>query len=154
MAALGNDVVTISGTPLASFASKDVGTGKSVLISGISLGGADAGNYLIGSAALTSTADITPATLQVNGLVASNKVYDATLAATLSGSASVTPLGNDIVAVSSTPVGSFADKNVGTGKSVSIGALSLTGADAGNYTPVAPVALSADITPATLTVLA
>jgi DMSO reductase anchor subunit len=152
VAALGEDVVTVSGTPLANFASKDVGTAKSVLITGISLSGADAGNYQIGSAALTSTADITPAPLQVNGLVASNKVYDATVAATLSGSASVTPLGNDIVAVSSTPVGVFADKNVGTGKSVSIGALSLTGPDAGNYTPVAPVALSADITPATLTV--
>ena len=152
VAALGNDVVTVSGTPLASFASKDVGTAKTVLVSGLSLGGPDAANYLVGSAALVSTADITPATLQVNGLVASNKVYDATVAATLSGSASVTPLGNDIVAVSAAPVGSFVDKNVGTGKSVSIGALSLTGPDAGNYTPVAPVALSADITPATLTV--
>ena len=74
-------------------------------------------------------------------------MYDATVAATLSGSASVTPLGNDIVSVSTTPVGTFADKNVGTGKSVSIGALSLTGTDAGNYTPVAPAALTADITP-------
>jgi hypothetical protein len=100
------------------------------------------------------SANITPAPLQVNGLVASNKVYDATVAATLSGSASVTPLGNDIVSVSTTPVGTFADKNVGAGKSVSIGALSLSGTDAGNYTPVAPAALTADITPFQLSLAA
>ena len=51
------------------------------------------------------------------------------------------------MAVSPTPVGAFADKNVGTGKSVSIGAVSLTGTDAANYIPVAPAALTANITP-------
>ena len=47
--------------------------------------------------------------------------------------------------------GTFANKNVGTGKTVTVSGLSLDGPDAGNYVLTAP-ALMADITPATLTV--
>ncbi|MGE5114922.1 MAG: YDG domain-containing protein [Betaproteobacteria bacterium] len=147
---LGSDSVAVAGRPSASFADKNVGTAKSVTVSGFTLSGTDAGNYSVLQPSGLS-ADITPASLAVSGLVANNKVYDATVAATLSGTASVTPLGNDSVSVSGTPVGTFSDKNVGTAKSVSISALSLTGADAGNYLPVAS-GLSADITPASLAV--
>ena len=45
--------------------------------------------------------------------------------------------------------GSFADKNVGVGKSVAVTGLALSGTDAGNYTLVVPT-LSASITPANL----
>jgi filamentous hemagglutinin family protein len=148
---LGSDSVAVAGSASASFADKNVGAAKSVAVSGFILSGTDAGNYSLLQPSSLS-ADITPASLTVSGLVASSKVYDTTTLATLSGTASVTPLGSDSVSVSGTPVGTFSDKNVGTAKSVAIGALSLTGADAGNYSLFQPSGLSADITPASLAI--
>ena len=63
VAALLSDVVTLGGTPLANFSTKNVGTGINVAVSGYTLGGADAGNYRIIPTLLLS-ADITPATLR------------------------------------------------------------------------------------------
>jgi filamentous hemagglutinin family protein len=147
---LGSDNVFLAGTAAGNFADKNVGTAKPVSVSGLIPAGPDGHNYVLAAPA-GLTADITPATLLVTGLTANNKVYDATVAATLSGTGSATPLGNDLVAVSSSPVGTFSDKNVGTAKTVSISASSLTGPDAGNYTPTAS-GLRADITPAALVV--
>jgi len=149
---LGDDTVGLVGSAAGSFADKNVGTAKPVAVSGLTLTGIDSQNYVLASPA-GLTADITPAPLVVRGLVANNKVYDGTAAATLSGTGSVAPLGNDVVAVSPTVAGTFPDKNVGTAKPVSISTLSLTGADAGNYIPIA-TSMSADITPATLTYVA
>jgi hypothetical protein len=55
------DSVTFMDTG-AAFANKNVADGKSVTISGITAGGADARNYVFNTSAMT-TADITPATL-------------------------------------------------------------------------------------------
>ena len=144
-----DDVGLVVGTLVGNFVDKNVGTAKPVSVSGLNLTGIDGRNYVLAAPA-SLTANITPAPLAVSGLVANNKVYDATVAATLSGTASVTPLGSDTVAVSTTAVGTFSDKNVGTAKSVSISALSLIGADAGNYIQIATGSLSANITPASL----
>lgn len=150
--ALTGDVLTLNGTAVGQFADKNVGTGKAVRVSGLSLGGADAGNYTL--SAPTLTADITPAILILSGLRALDKVYDATTAATLAGTASLSSaLGSDQVSLSGSGVGSFADKNVGTGKAVSVGGYALSGADAGNYTLAQP-ALRAAITPAQLSYVA
>ena len=132
------------------FSDKNVGTAKPVNIGNIVLIGADAGNYVAPSTT-GLRADITPAPLQVSGLSANGKTYDATRLATLGGTASVTPLLGDVVSVNGAIAGQFADKNVGTAKPVTLSGLSLTGADAGNYTPIAP-GLSASITPASLVV--
>ena len=150
--ALGSDVVSLSGTAAGNFANKNVANGKSVTVTGLSLAGADAGNYtLVEQAGLT--ANITPASLTVSGLTASNKVYDTLTTDTLVGTATITTaLGGDVVSVSGTATGSFADKNVGTAKAVTLTGLSLTGADAGNYTLALQSGLTANITPASLTV--
>jgi hypothetical protein len=58
---LANDLVAVSDTA-AIFNDKNVGNAKPVSITGISLAGADAGNYLVNASTLTS-ANITPATL-------------------------------------------------------------------------------------------
>ena len=151
IAALGSDSVSLSGTGSGSFANKNVGTGKAVTVTGYTLSGADAGNYnLIEPSNLT--ASITPASITVSGVTASNKVYDTTLTDTLGGSASITALGSDNVSLSGSGSGSFANKNVGTGKAVTVTGYTLTGTDAGNYTLVEPTGLTATITPATLTV--
>src|SRR4030095_2089318 len=124
----------------ASFANKNVGTAKSVSVSGISLAGTDSGNYTANTTA-TTTANITAQALTVTGITANNKVYDATTAATLN-TGSATPAGvvsGDTVTVNAgSAAGAFADKNVGTSKTVTVSGLTLSGADAGNYSLTQP----------------
>ena len=149
VAALGSDDVTVNGGA-GSFVDKNVGTSKAVTATGFALAGADAGNYVLVQPTGLA-ANITPATLAVSGVTAVNKVYDATTAATLNGTASVAALGSDDVTVSG-GAGSFVDKNVGTGKAVTATGFALAGADAGNYVLVQPIGLAANITPAALVV--
>ena len=142
---LGNDQLSLVGGT-ASFSDKNVGSGKVVSVSGYTLSGADAGNYVL-VMPTSLTADITPATIDL-ALTAQSKVYDTTVLATLA-SAAVTPLGSDDLTLN-TGTASFSDKNVGTGKAVSVSGYVLSGADAGNYVLALPASLTADITPATL----
>jgi filamentous hemagglutinin family protein len=151
--ALGNDVVNVSGTGNALFAEKNAGTSKPVSVTGFTITGTDASNYnVVQPTGLT--ADITKADLNISGITATNKVYDATTQASLTGTAAVSALGSDLVSVSGTGTGQFADKNAGTAKSVSVTGFSLTGADANNYNAVQPTGLTADISKAPLTVTA
>jgi filamentous hemagglutinin family protein len=148
----GNDVLTVA-TATGAFSDKNAGNGKTVNITGITLGGADAGNYTLGNTTATATADIAPKTVTVSGITANNKVYDATTAATLViANASATGLiPNDAVSFNGANVtGTFADKNVGTGKSVVLSGTALSGASAGNYTLIPPSAITADISPASI----
>src|SRR5207247_3879168 len=64
---------------LASFADKNVGTAKTVSVSGISISGTDAANYAFNTSASTS-ADITARTLHVSA-TGVNSVYDGNTAA-------------------------------------------------------------------------
>jgi len=142
----GSDAVSLVQT--GSFADKNVGSAKTVTISS-ALTGADAGNYVLASASSLGSANITPATLGVSGTVAASKVYDGSTTASLSGGALTgTVYGSD--AVSLVQTGSFADKNVGSAKTVTI-SNTLAGADAGNYVLASASSLgSASITPKAL----
>ena len=145
---LGTDVVSYSGGT-ATFSDKNVASGKTVSGSGLSLAGADAGNYTVNASA-TTTADITA--LGITGsITAGNKVYDATDLATITGRSLVGAIAGDVVSYSG-GAASFSDKNAGTGKTVSGTGLTLTGADAGNYTVNTSATTTADITKAALTV--
>ena len=144
------DTVSLSGTPVGTFADKNVGAGKTVAVSGLNLSGAEAGNYSL--QAYSTTADITPKTVTVSGFNAANKTYDGSTTATVSGTAVVNDIVNgDTVSLSGTPVGTFADKNVGAGKTVAVSGLSLNDAEAGNYSLQA-YSTTADITPKAVTV--
>ena len=66
----------------ASFATKTVGTGKPVTLTGVTLSGGDAGNYTV-SQPSGLTADITAKNLTINGAVANNKQYDGNTTATV-----------------------------------------------------------------------
>ncbi|MBV5329459.1 MAG: filamentous hemagglutinin N-terminal domain-containing protein [Chlorobium sp.] len=145
VSALNGDTVTLVGTGSGVFANKNVGTNKVVTVSGYSLGGVDAGNYTIAQPT-GLTANITPADLAVTGLNAANKVYDGTALATLNGTATVSALDGDTVALVGTGSGVFANKNVGTNKVVTVSGYSLGGANAGNYAIVQPAGLTANIT--------
>ena len=151
IAGFGGDDVSVTGSGSGSFADKNVGANKTVSVLGYTLGGLDAGNYRLVPS--TMMADITKLDLTVSGIAAANKTYDGTTAATMGGSASVVALGSDVVSVAGSGIGStFADKNAGTGKAVTVAGYSLTGADAGNYNLVAPTGLTADIAKASVNV--
>lgn len=143
-----NDVLTINRS--AAFEDRHVGNGKTVTITNVSLGGADAGNYSLTDSAGMTTADITPATLTISGLSAADKVYNGTRNATVRGGLTGVINGDTVTLTSS---GSFDSKNVGAAKPVTA-SLSLGDTnDARNYVlSNATASLSATITPAILTV--
>ncbi len=131
----GSDTVT--GTS-ESFASKNVlGTGGSTLAvnGGYTVNdGNGGGNYTLTTQ--TASGTITPATL-VAGLTGSvSKTYDATVSATLTaGNYALSGiLGSDSVSLNDPTAGTYADKNAGAGKTVSVTGLAISGTDAGNYT--------------------
>ena len=151
---IAGDVLSLAYTG-AAFDTKAVGSGKAVNVTGISVTGTDAGNYTFNTDAAT-TADITAKGLTVDGLTAANKVYDGTTTATLNtaGAALVGVVAGDTVDLdTAAAAGTFADKNVGVAKAVTISTLNLTGADAGNYI-LTPPSLTANITAKALTVTA
>jgi len=147
---IGTDDVTLVGTATGRFADKNAGTAKAVTVTGQTISGADAGNYILVEPT-TLKASITQKSLAVTGLSASGKVYNANTKAKLTGTAAVNPITGDDVTLGGTAVGRFADKNVGTGKAVTVTGQTLSGADAGNYKLVEPTTLKANITPAKLT---
>ena len=148
--------MTVSAT--GTFSDKNVGTGKAVTLSE-TYAGTDRDNYTITGQGST-TADITVKTITTSGLSASNKVYNGNTAASLTGTAVLTNgaaadndnqyYTADTVSLTGTASGAFADKNVGTGKAVTISGLSLTGTDAANYS-LSISSSSADITVKTIT---
>jgi len=151
---IGSDNVTLnSGSLTANFTDKNVGTNKTVNVTGYSLNGTDAGNYILASPQ-TTTANITAATLIVNGITANTKVYDTTTAATLSNAGTLSGvIGGDSVTLDSSSLNAnFINKNAGVNKTVNVTGYGLTGADAGNYTLVSPQTGSGTITQAALTV--
>src|SRR5204863_7624867 len=121
--------LTGSGTP--AFATPAAGIGKTVTVSGLALSGPDATNYMLGSATTITTATVTPAPLAAT-VTASNKVYDATTAATINCSLTGV-LGGDLVTCAAASA-VFNTAAVGTGKTVTASGLALGGSGAGNYT--------------------
>ncbi|MDR3459478.1 MAG: YDG domain-containing protein [Verrucomicrobiae bacterium] len=135
----------------ASFGNKNVGNGKTVTVTGITLTGPDAGNYALGNTTATTPANITVRTLTVTA-AGVNRAYDGTT------NASVT-LSDDRVALDALTAtyasASFSDKNGGTGKPVSVTGIQITGTDAANYSLASTTAsATANITGRTLTVSA
>ncbi|MFN9044142.1 MAG: YDG domain-containing protein [Betaproteobacteria bacterium] len=150
---LGSDAVSLAGTVSAVFADKNVGTAKAVALSGLTLTGADAGNYDL-TLPTTLSADITARPLPLLGLTAGPRAYDGTTVAPLSGTPGVAPLAGDAVSLAGAAIGSFATRNVGTAKPVTVSGLSLAGADAGNYVLQLPATLTANVSPAPLSLSA
>jgi hypothetical protein len=116
----------------ATFDNQNVGTGKTVNVSGISISGTDAGNYTLLNTTAATTADITPKSITGN-FTAADKIWDGNTSATITGrSLSGTVVGDDVTLVGGTAAFDTAD--VGTGKTVTGTGFSITGSDAGNYT--------------------
>jgi len=149
----GGNGVTYSAPPNANL----LGT---VGYSGSSQGAINAGSYTIAPTGLYSnqqgynitfangTLTVNPAALTVSGESANNKVYDGTMAATLTGGTLVGVYSGDTVTLGES--GLFASKNVGSGIGVTA-TDTLGGTSAGNYVLTEPAGLSANITPLALT---
>ncbi len=103
------------------------------------------------SGSATFDFEITPKALSVTGVTPNNKMYDGTVAATfdVTGSSLVGVVGSDAVNLA-TPVGTFDTPDVDLDIGMEAN-LTLTGADAGNYTLTQPAPLFADITAANVT---
>src|SRR5207302_8985676 len=98
------------------------------------------GHYPVSTTTATGTINKAALTISATGI---NKVYDSLTAATVS--LSDDRVSGDVFTDSYTGA-SFADKNVGTGKAVSVSGISISGADAGNYTFNTAASTTADIT--------
>ena len=135
----------------AGFTDKNVGNGKIVTVTGVSVGGPDAANYSPASTTATTPGNIAACSLTVTA-TGVNKVYDGTTNATVS-------LGDNRVAGDSltdtyTSAG-FSDKNVGNGKTVKVTGIQVTGGDSGNYIlSNSTASTTANISGRTLTVAA
>jgi hypothetical protein len=147
----GDSVTLNTSQRTGAFADANVGTAKPVTVSGLTLSGADAGNYMLTQP--MTMANITAQGLTVTGITAANKVYDGTTTATLNvASAALVGLsiGDDVTLNTASAAGAFANPNAGTAKSVTVSGLTISGADAANYALTQP-STTADIMAATLT---
>lgn len=101
----------------------------------------------------TTTVEIVPKEVTITGVTVADKVYDGTTDAEITSSGTILGLvKNDSVEVV-TGKGDFADKNVGTEKSVTFSGFALTGDDAANYVLAAqPADTTANISAKELTI--
>ncbi|MGK5024115.1 YDG domain-containing protein [Janthinobacterium sp. RB2R34] len=121
----------LSASASAAFVDKNAGTGKAVTVGNIALSGTDAGNYRLAATGGVTSASIARAALTLASVSASDKIYDGTQVASVSGTVAGV-IGQDAVSLAGGS-GTFADRNFGTGKTVAVGGFQLAGSDAGNY---------------------
>jgi filamentous hemagglutinin family protein len=135
------DALSVSGT--GEFSGRNAGSNLAYTIGGLTLGGDDAASYYLagGTSFAGNNGAITPRTLIVN-YAGVDKVYDGNTHASVS--LTDNRIGGDALTIS--PLAAFADKNVGSGKLITIGSVTLDGADAGNYLVSAGGSSAADIT--------
>ena len=154
---VGDETINVSSNT-STFDNKNAGSDKTITVNNIVLANGENGglasNYSI-SVGQTTTANITPKTLTISGITASNKTYDGTVSATtddsgatFTGLVTVDGVADDVT-VSST--GTFDNKNVGVGKEVTL--VETTGGDdVGNYNITNQGSTTANVTAKVLTI--
>ncbi|HEV3009086.1 MAG TPA: YDG domain-containing protein [Burkholderiales bacterium] len=126
--AVAGDLLSVA-TASGAFTDKHAGTGKTVNIAGLTIGGADADNYILMSNTATTMANITRRAITVTAR-SDSKVYDQTTAS------AVTPLitsGTLQGADTTGFVQTYDTKNVGTGKTLTASGLVNDGNGGANY---------------------
>jgi outer membrane protein OmpA-like peptidoglycan-associated protein/5-hydroxyisourate hydrolase-like protein (transthyretin family) len=146
------DSVTAAYTS-ATFDDKIVGNGKHISVTGITLSGPDAGKYNLLNTTASTTANITPKPV-TGSFTSANKIYDGTTDASATARSVAGTVTGEVVTLTG-GTAAFADKNVGTDKTVTLTGAVLGGDDADNYTLSAtPITTTADITEKPITVTA
>ena len=99
-------------------------------------------NFSASSATVTQA--LNQKALTVSGITAANKPHDGTTIATLntSGQTLAGVVNSDNIALSGSPLGAFIDANAGSGKTVNITGLTVTGSAAADYTLTQPSAMA------------
>src|SRR5204862_2481 len=148
---VNGDAITCAGT--ATFDTASVGTGKTVTVTRLAPPGAAKDNYTLASTTASGLANITAVTLTTN-VTPNSKVYDGTPAAT--ATCSLTGLVNGD-AITCAGTATFDTARGGTGKTVTVTGITLTGAAKDNYTlasttvtglaNISAVTLTANVTP-------
>jgi hypothetical protein len=139
----GDDDVTALGG-IVYFSDKNVGRGKLVDVSNITLTGTDANNYVL--SADDATGEITPRLVTLTGTVVENKQFDGTKKATVTDVGQLSGvLAGDVVTIGSITANFLAAKS-GKSQPVKVSDVTLVGADAANYTLDEVRMLHADIT--------
>ena len=148
---VGAETLGLTGQS-GAFSDQNAANGKTVTVSGTSLvdGTGMAGNYTV-SNPVGLSASINKKTLTVNGMTAVDKVYDGSTAAQLSGGKLVGLVGSETLGLAGQR-GAFVDKNAASGKTVTVSGTTLVDGTglASNYAVSNPVALTANITRATI----
>ena len=158
--ATGNTAgLTLSGSPAGvlissvslAFQTATVGSGKTVVITGVTLGGANAASYTVDlTGAPTATAAITPKALTITGITAVSRSYNRTTTITLTGTPAYQGLvDGETFAVTGTPTATVTTPDVGAAKPVTIAGYTPPN---GNYTVTQPTGLTVNITPAPITI--
>jgi uncharacterized protein YfiM (DUF2279 family) len=133
----------------AGFSDKNVGNGKTVNVSSISVSGTDAGNYSFNTTA-SATANITTATLTITA-AANTKTYDGSTSAAATPTASGLQSSDSVIGLAET----YDTKNVGSGKTLSVSAYTVNdGNSGGNYAVSTATSTAGVISKATLTITA
>jgi filamentous hemagglutinin family protein len=130
------DTVSLNGGAAGTYDTKSVGTGKTVSVSGLSLGGASAGDYSVNASVSGAVGIIDPKALTAELIGVVQKTHDGSTQATL-GAGNYQLVGvvsGDAVSLNDPVNGAYDTQSVGTGKQVTVTGLALTGADAGDYT--------------------
>ena len=142
------DMVSIVGTAVGTYNDKDVLDATSVSFSGLSLGGAQAGNYSL-SVQSPVSATITPRALSAS-VSAPDKIYDGSTAATPTLSITAGLVGSEVVTASG--AASFNSKDVLTANLVTVDNTALADGSglASNYSLAAGQSVAASITPRAL----
>ena len=140
-------LATVQGGPSFNFDTKDVGNNKPITVTGYA---APSANYVLNQPTGLK-ANITPAPLTISGITGVNRIYDRTTNATVTGTPVYTGLvAGESLTVVGTPTYSFANKNVGTAKPITVTGFT---APNGNYILSSqPTGITANITPKLLNV--
>ena len=146
---IGSEDVSIAMPAEGTVADANKGTEKPVTYTLPALQGSQKDNYSL--TAPEVKADITPASLTIEGLSAQSRPYDGSTAVTLTGGNLEGIFGSDDVRIVMPMEGTVADASKGTEKVVTYTLPTLQGSQKDNYSLTAPE-LKANITAAPLTI--
>ncbi len=147
----GDDDVSPVVPATGSIASATVGDQKSVTLATITLTGDDAANYSLAQP-LGLKVDIDPATLTISGVVATDRDYNGNTVVAITGGTLNGIFGDDEVSPEVPATATVASATAAKDKAVTLSTITLTGADAANYTLTQPTGLTVNIDPAPLTI--
>lgn len=163
-----NDIVSIAGTPIGTYNSKDVLTANAVSFSGLSLSGTNANNYTLTIQSPYASSILRKALSMFGLSVPSTKVYDGNTTAIVGGIPNLYnavstnnatasdgyPIIGDDVSIVGTPIGTYNSKDVISATYVAYSGLDLAGNQASNYSLNTQSNSAATITPLDINVKA